>query len=92
MIEWKEREHEATEMVALHNPTCIQELRNCGLLKLFRTHNMRKQVGLLDRIVHMWDPDLRVFQVGNHVLEIEIEDIYFVTGLSKRGAPVAMSG
>ena len=53
---------------------------------------MRKQVGLLDRIVRMWDPDLRVFHVGRHNLEIEIEDIYFVTGLSKRGAPVAMSG
>lgn len=64
MIEWKEREHEAAEMAALHNPACIQALRNCGLLKFFHTHNMRKQVGLLDRIVRMWDPDLRVFQVG----------------------------
>ena len=53
---------------------------------------MRKEVGLLDRLVHMWDLDSQVFQVGNHVLEIEIEDIYFITGLSKRGAPVVMSG
>jgi len=30
--------------------------------------------------------------VGNHVLEIDVEDIYFVTGLSKRGALVVMSG
>lgn len=80
MIEWKEREHEATEMAALHNTMCIQALRNYGLLKIFRTHNMPKQVGLLDRLVHMWDPDLQVFQVGNHVLEIDVEDIYFVTG------------
>lgn len=53
---------------------------------------MRKQVGLMDRLVHMWDPDLKVFQVGNHVLEIEIEEIYFITGVSKRGALVLMSG
>jgi len=92
MIEWKEREHEVAEMVALHNPACIQALRNCGLLKFFCTHNMRKQVRLLDRLVHMWDPDLWVFQLGNHVLEIYIKEIYFVTGLSKRAAPVMMSG
>ena len=79
-------------MAAMHNPGCIQALLDCGLLKFFRTHNMRKQVGLLERIVHMWDPDLRVFHVGGQDLEIEIEDIYFVTGLSKWGAPVAMSG
>jgi hypothetical protein len=92
MLEWKEREHEAADMAAMHNPGCIQALLDCGLLKFFRTHNMRKQTGLLERIVHMWDPDLRVFHVGGQDLEIEIEDIYFVTGLSKRGAPVAMSG
>jgi len=92
MIEWKEREHEAAEMAALHSLVCIQTLRNCGLLKFFRTHNMRRQVELLDRLVHMWDPDLQVFQVGAHTLEIDIEDIYFITGLSKRGAPVVMSG
>ena len=27
MIEWKERGHEAVEIVALHNPGCIQALR-----------------------------------------------------------------
>lgn len=92
MIEWKEREHEATEMAALHSLVCIQALRNYGLLKFFRTHNMRKQVGLLDKLIHTWNPDLQVFRIGNHILEIEVEDIYFITGLSKRGALVVMSG
>lgn len=92
MIEWKEREHEVVEMAALHSSVCIQALRNYGLLKFFCTHNMRKQVGLFDRLVHMWDLDLQVFQVGSHTLEIEIKDIYFITVLSKRGAPVVMSG
>ena len=80
------------KMEALHSLVCIQALRNYGLLKFFHTHNMRKQVGLLDRLVHMWDLDLQVFQVGSHIREIEIEDIYFITGLSKWGAPVVMSG
>ena len=79
-------------MAALPNPGCIHALKNCGLLKFFHTHNMRKQVGLLERIVHMWEPDLQVFHVGGQDLELELEDIYFVTRLSKRGAPVAMSG
>ena len=51
MLEWKEREHEAAEMAALHNLGCIQALQDCGLLKFFRTHNMRKQVSLLEQIV-----------------------------------------
>lgn len=92
MIEWKEREHEAAEMASLHNPGCIQALRNYGLLKFFRTHNMRRQTALLDMLVHMWDPDLQVFQVGTHTLKIDIEDICFITGLSKWGSPVVMSG
>lgn len=92
MIEWKEREHEAAEMEALHNPGTIQALRNYGLLKFFDTHDMRRYNALMDRLVHMWDPNLQVFQVGVHTLEIDIEDIYFITGLSKRGAPVVMSG
>ena len=30
--------------------------------------------------------------VGIHILPIEIEDIYFLTRLSMRGSPVALSG
>ena len=30
--------------------------------------------------------------IGYHHLEIELEDIYFLTGLSKRGEPISLFG
>ena len=40
----------------------------------------------------MWDPGQQVFQVGVHTLSLEIEDIYFLTGLSRRGYYVSLTG
>ena len=40
----------------------------------------------------MWDSDQEHFVVGVHILPIEIEDIYFITGLPMRGIPVVLSG
>ena len=40
----------------------------------------------------MWDPDQEHFVVGVHILPIEVEDIYFLTGLSRRGILVVLSG
>jgi hypothetical protein len=53
---------------------------------------MRAQLRLLEYLVHMWDVDQQVFHVGAHILEIDIEDIYFLTGLSRRGARVTLTG
>jgi hypothetical protein len=44
---------------------------------------MRAQVRLLEYLVCMWDPDQQVFNVGAHTLSIDIEDIYFLTRLSR---------
>jgi hypothetical protein len=44
---------------------------------------MRAQVHLLEFLVKMWEPDEQVFKVGVHDLALEIEDIYFLTGLSR---------
>jgi hypothetical protein len=41
--------------------------------------------------VHMWDPDQQVFHVGVHTLSLDIEDIYFLTGLSRRGYHVSLT-
>lgn len=51
MIEWKECEHEAAEMAALHDPTSIQALINYDLLKFFHSHSMHRQSTLLDYLV-----------------------------------------
>jgi hypothetical protein len=53
---------------------------------------MRAQLRLLEYLVHMWDVDQQVFHVGVHVLSLDIEDIYFLTGLSHRGAHVTLTG
>ena len=40
----------------------------------------------------MWNPEQQYFEVGAHVLTIEVEDIYFLTGLSRGGAPISLTG
>jgi hypothetical protein len=47
---------------------------------------------LLEYLIGLWDSDEKAFQIGSHMLEIDIEDVYFLMGLSKRGAPIILSG
>jgi hypothetical protein len=92
VLEWQEREHKENNANAENHPPTIAALRDCGLLKYFRIPGMRAQVRLLEYLVRMWDPDQQVFIVGSHTLTIDIEDIYFLTGLSRRGSYVSLSG
>ena len=92
VLEWREREHEEDNTAAENHPQTITALRNCGLLKYFRIPGMRAQVRLLEHLVRMWDPDQQVFNVGAHTLTIDVEDIYFLTGLSRWGSHVSLSG
>jgi hypothetical protein len=92
VLEWREREHEEDNTAIKNHPQTIVALRNCGLLKYFRIPGMRAQVRLLEHLVRMWDPDQQVFNVGAHTLTIDVEDIYFLTGLSRRGSHVSLTG
>jgi hypothetical protein len=92
VLEWREREHEEDNENAENNLPTIVALRYCGLLKYFRIPGMRAQVRLLEYLVRMWDPDQQVFNVGPHTLYIDIEDIYFLTGLSRCGYYVSLTG
>jgi hypothetical protein len=92
VLEWREREHEDDNDTAKNHPQTIATLRDCGLLKYFRIPGMRAQVRLLEHLVRMWDPDQQVLNVGSHTLMIDIEDIYFLTGLSRRGSYVSLTG
>jgi hypothetical protein len=47
---------------------------------------------LLEYLAHMWDVEQQVFHVGDYILMIDIEDIYFLTGLSYGGARVTLTG
>jgi hypothetical protein len=92
VLEWREQEHEEDNVNAKNHPPTIDALRDCGLLKYFRIPGMKAQVRLLEFLVRMWDPDQQVFNVGAHTLSIDIEDIYFLTGLSRRGYYVSLTG
>jgi hypothetical protein len=92
VLKWREREHEKDNSIVENHLPTIAALRNCGLLKYFRILGMRAQFRLLEYLVHMWDPDQQVFHVGVHTLSLDIEDIYFLTGLSWRGYHVSLTG
>jgi hypothetical protein len=53
---------------------------------------MRAQLRLLEYLVHMWDVNEQTFHVGAHTLTIHIEDIYFLTGLSRHVSQVTLTG
>ena len=92
MVIWKERTHDDEDATAERNLVCISTLQNYGLLKFFRTPSMVSHERLLEHILRMWNPEQQYFEVGAHILIVEVEDIYFLTGLSRRGAPISTIG
>ena len=47
---------------------------------------------LLTWLVNRWNVQDQCFIIGGHQLKIELEDIYFLTGLSKRGEQISLFG
>ena len=92
MITWREREHEEQDMIALNDLGTVIALRECGPLKYFKLSGMRQQIELLEFLVRAWDPVIEVFHIKNQRVPITIEDVYFLTGLSRRGLPISLSG
>ena len=46
-IEWREREHDAIDAMAMEDDACMDALRDCGLKKFFLTSYLRAQPELL---------------------------------------------
>jgi hypothetical protein len=92
IIEWKEQEHELDDLASLRSPRKRAVLRDCGLMKFFKLQKMKKEILLLEHIINLWDVAEKGFRIGTQLLTIELEDVYFLTGLSKRGAPIAFFG
>jgi hypothetical protein len=92
VLEWREREHEEDDAISGNNPGTVATLQDCGLLKFFWISGMRAQVRLLEYLIHMWDVDQQIFHVGVHTLSLDMEDIYFLTGLSWRGYHTSLIG
>ena len=95
-LEWREREHEDMNRDSLsdslHDAPTVHALRQCGLLNFFFTSPMWANVHLLEYFISHWDHDLRAFDLQAEILEIALEDIYFITRLSHMRMPVKLEG
>jgi hypothetical protein len=63
-------------------------LTQCGLLKFYQCPFMHAQPRLLNALIDYWHPDVETFMLEGQSLTLMIEDIYFLTSLSRRGEPV----
>jgi hypothetical protein len=87
-VHWREREHEEVGELVMGDPNVVVVLMQCGLLKLFLCPFMRAQPRLLNALIDYWHPDVEAFMLEGKSLVPTTEDIYFSTGLSRRGEPV----
>ena len=53
---------------------------------------MRANIRFLEKLIGYWDHDLSSFDIQGEILEITIEDMYFIIGLSRRGMHVNLEG
>ena len=88
MVIWKEREHDLDDVQATNSTNTILALRECGILKFFRILDTRDHVRLLDHLIWMWGPEQQHFQVGTHILTLDVEDIYYLIDLLRQGNPM----
>jgi hypothetical protein len=87
-VHWREGEHEDIYILVDEDPAAMDALRQCGLWKFFWCPFMRAQPKLLNALVDYWHPDIEAFMLEWQLLTPTTKDIYFLTGLSRRGEPV----
>ena len=91
-ISWREREHSAIDQEVMQDQASLNILRNCGLLKFFKMTNMKSNVWLLEMLVNYWELEEDCFIIDQMPICIKVEDIYFITELSRRGEPIDLHG
>lgn len=91
-ISWREHEHSAIDNEVMQDQQSLDVLQNCGLLKFFKMPNMKSNVRLLEMLVNYWEPKEDCFIIDQMPIHIEVEDIYFITGLSWRGDLMDLHG
>jgi hypothetical protein len=91
VLEWREREHEEVDAAVDQDPVAQAALKRCGLYSFWALKGMRAQVRLLEMLVGYWDPYRESFILDGQPLRIEVEDIYFLTILSRRGEVVDLN-
>jgi hypothetical protein len=89
-IGWRERDwSQRRDVVAIEDPGVRVTLAACGLMKFFECPLIRVQEYLLQFLIQMWSLNLHCFMLwGEQIAFTEVEDIYFLTGLSFRGTPL----
>ena len=65
-----------------------QALQACGLYNFWCLGSLRAKPRLLQLLVDYSNPEYDTFQIDGMSLSVEVEDIYFITGLSRRGEMV----
>jgi hypothetical protein len=53
---------------------------------------MKREILLLEHMIGLWDVAEQGFCIGTQLLTIELEDVYLLTGLLKRGFPISFTG
>jgi hypothetical protein len=87
-VHWRERDHEGVNELVEEHPNVVATLMQCGLLKFFLCPFMQAKPRLLNAFVDYWHPNAEAFMLEDQSLVPTVEDIYFLTGLSRRGEPV----
>ena len=85
VLEWGEREHEDVDQAVQGDLMAQQASRACGLYKFWCLGSLREKPRLFQMLIYYWDPDSETFQLDEMPVRLEVEDIYFITGLSRRG-------
>ena len=75
MVIWKEIQHDEDDVVGTRDAGFLGTLQGCGLLKFFYIPSMISHPLLLEYILQMWKPEQQHFEVGPHILTIEVDDI-----------------
>jgi hypothetical protein len=88
VLEWRERENEEVNAIVERDAGAQLDFKRCGLYKFWALKGMRAQVRLLQMLVNYWDLEIGAFNLDGKSLMIEVDDIYFITGLSHRGEVV----
>jgi hypothetical protein len=86
-VHWREREHEDIDILVNEDPAAIVALKQCGLWKFLQCPFMGEQPKLLNSLVDYWHPDVEAIMIEGESLTPTTKDIYFLTGLSRRGEP-----
>ena len=83
VLEWRERENGDLGEAVQGDIIAQQALRASRLYKFWCLGSLRAKPRLLQLLVDYWDPESETFQIDGMSLNIEVEDIYFITGLSR---------